>query len=302
MIEFSCLNNFCPSTLEAQKNSFTVVCAYTFHYYERCFTTSTHVYNKDKNLKKKKSIGVSKLGVDMKAYTLNEIQETTIERITTGFKYLDIIYGKSEKGREVKFGLPLGMISLWAGAPGVGKTRISTDISITVSNQGYKVLLFQNEVTMSQYKGWVKKEVKNKDKFLICSCSTLKDQLTVIEREKPDLVICDSVNMIEGYDNPKEIRVIMEDYKLLAQRINCHVIFIGHLNKENKVKGNNDLEYLIDISCKLYNHDNIRGMFVFEIGKCRGGISGGFAVFKHVENGIEYVVGSEDERWKAHFK
>ena len=241
-------------------------------------------------------------------YTLDEIESSPISRLQTGHKYLDPIFGKSIINGREQFGLPYGKITLIASAPGVGKTRFATDLAITMNANGLRVLVFQNEVTPSEYKGWIKRSVKFPKSFFVANYSNLQDQIDAIKKCKPSIVICDSVNMIDDYDSSKEIRKIMEDYKQTAQDIGCHVMFIGHLNKKDEVKGNNDLEYLIDINCKLTPYtgeganssiqNSLKSMFVLEVGKNRYGTSGGWCCFKHVETGIEYVCGSEDPRIK----
>lgn len=240
-------------------------------------------------------------------YRFNEIKAEPIERFQSGFVFLDICYGKSEINGIEEYGLPKGKISIWGGSGGVGKSRTAIEIALSLNSQGYRVLFVQNEVTPSEFKGWIEKTVHDESNFLISTQGNLISQIESINKYRPDIVIVDSVNMIKGFKNPTELRHIMDVYRKTTNDCGCHVLFISHLNKAGELKGNNDLGYLGDIICtleplssklsknELNNITDFDKYFILTIGKNRHGSSGGIVEFKHTDKGIEYIDSSEQQ-------
>lgn len=229
----------------------------------------------------------------------DKIQEENLIRYSTGFPDLDMIYGITHfPNNRYSVGLPAGKISLWAGAGGVGKTRVAVEMVLKISAVGLRVLFYQNEVSPTEFKGWVKKPVIRPENLFVGNVLSLDDQIQGIKNIHPHVVIVDSINMMEGFTSPEELRNILQTYKGVAEENKCHVIFISHLNKQGEVKGNNDVEYLVDVVCRLNHHTTpgtkqvVKGVFYLEIGKNRFGPSGGYIAFSHTDTGVEFLVSS----------
>jgi len=247
---------------------------------------------------------------------LSDVPVVKVERISTGFEYLDKAYGMTVltgRGSRIVdriFGLPLGGVSLWAGSPGVGKTRVCIAVAGKMNANGYRVFYIQNEVDPEQFRTWTADKVVYPNDFYIHTTRDLAKQVSAIHKCDPHLVVLDSLNMLPRYQSPDMIRAISEEYKRVARDLHCHIILIGHLNKQGTVKGNNDVEYLIDVQCNMYRADSIAskidkvnceqqgielsGMFILEFIKNRYGAtaSGGcenYVAFRHVGGGIECV-------------
>jgi predicted ATP-dependent serine protease len=232
-------------------------------------------------------------------FSYNEIKECSLVRYSTGFPDLDRIYGITQLSNgKCYVGLPAGKISLWAGAGGVGKTRVAVEMVLRMSSVGIRNLFYQNEVSPEEFKGWVKKPVIHPENLFVGNIVSLDEQIKGIRKILPQVVIVDSINMMEGFSSPDELRNILQTYKNVAEETKCHVIFISHLNKQGDVKGNNDVKYLVDMVVRLFPHINpktkkeVKGIFVLEIGKNRYGPSGGWICFKHTDVGIEFVISS----------
>ena len=230
-------------------------------------------------------------------YKISEVESKEVTRISSGIPHLDTIYGG---------GLPRGRVSIWSGAPGVGKSRVTIEISKFANNNGLRVLVFQNEVSPSEFKNWIKGKITNEDEYLVSNYSTIEEQIAALYTYAPDLVITDSLNMIQGFDSRTKIRDIMNKFKQAVDDINAHAILIGHLGKDGKTKGNTDIVHLVDVVCHLkphaawkekvgrvtYTHAPFPGVFYITVDKNRYGQSGGYVAFHHESYGIREVCSS----------
>ena len=264
-------------------------------------------------------------------YSINQIDEQQIRRISTGIYDLDELIGNSCLERKfigksrfyeeahIERGLPRGFISLWSGEAGVGKSRIITQIAKNVNAEGNCVLVFPGEMPLSEYKNYIK-NVRFPNTYYVSNSDILSEQLDIIENVRhnhqspfyPNLIIIDSINMLEDFNSSTGIREIMNTYKTKAYQTNAHIAFIAHQNKEGDVKGNTDLSHLVDNVFMLNKYeppkfvivngkrvrtdelkldkktqDEIRSIFCIEVGKNRAGKSGGKLYFKHTDNGVE---------------
>ena len=251
--------------------------------------------------------------VDQGVYNLASIPMSSVRRMSTGFKYLDLAYGVSiftdRRGKPVarEAGLPCGALSLWAGEPGVGKSRLCVGVAARMNRAGHRVLYFQNEASLHEFRQWTAAQVVNPRTFLVSNFTSLQDQVKAVRKHKPNLVIIDSLNMIENSQSPAFARQVVESYKKAVAAIGGHAILVGHLNKAGSVKGNNDLQYLVDVQCEMrgvagqltprqaeaFGADPA-AMFYIRFCKNRFGptSSGGcetYVAFRHAAFGVEYV-------------
>jgi len=231
-------------------------------------------------------------------YKISEVAEKQVERIPSGIPHLDKAYGG---------GLPRGRVSIWSGAPGVGKSRTTIDVAKRVNKAGGKVLYFQNEVAPEEFAVWVRGEGIYSSRFLCSNYDTIEEQIAAIKAHRPDFVVTDSLNMIQGFNSSAKIRNIMNLLKETVAEVNAHAILIGHLNGEGETKGNTDIPHLVDIVCHLkphgawvddngYKHEGVDGIFYILVDKNRYGKSGGWVAFRHCDTGIEEVSSSYDDQ------
>ncbi len=190
--------------------------------------------------------------------TIDQIEDVDVERIGTGLPGLDRIYGNTNGW---SFGMPRKSISMIAGSSGVGKSRIVTKISSFLNNKGLKVFYFQLEANLPSFKNWGDiRTLKNPSNFFVSQEQNHNKQIEMCLQLKPDLVVTDSVNMLED-SHHSNVKQIMKDYISMVNQVNCHQILIGQLDmtsKDKKVRGSADWVYLPD--CILFVNK-------FEIGK-----------------------------------
>jgi predicted ATP-dependent serine protease len=236
---------------------------------------------------------------------LSEIEAKPTPRASTGFDELDYIYGHSKYPTEVRWGMPKGKISLWAGESGIGKSRLCIEVAkrFASTDPRYKVLYFQTESTLEDFAGWAK-DTTNYPNIYCSGESSIGSIIDIMYHVSPHLVFIDSVNEIDEFENgnKKEARrlikglldadgnVIAPGLKQACNDIGCHLIMLGQLNQDGKtIKGGTSLPHLVDIALNLkpYMKDS-SSCFVVSVGiKHRYGKKGSAGLFYHTDEGIE---------------
>ena len=156
-------------------------------------------------------------------------------------------------------------VTVLGGRPGHGKTTLMVNILKSLIEQGYKVMLFNREMSNTEMlrklivlesksllygnirRGEIEgledqidkaeKTIKKKYKNLIMydDIRTLEDGIAEISKHKPDIVIDDYIQLITMDDNKDrrfQIEKIMQEYKWVAKKENCSALLLSQLNRE----------------------------------------------------------------------
>jgi replicative DNA helicase len=156
-------------------------------------------------------------------------------------------------------------VTVLGGRPGHGKTTLMINVLKSLIEQGYKVMLFNREMSntemlrklivlesksllygnirrgeldgLEQEIDDAEKKIKEKYKNLIMfdDIRTLQDGIAEISKHKPDVVIDDYIQLITMNDNKDrrfQIETIMQEYKWVAKKENCSCLLISQLNRE----------------------------------------------------------------------
>ena len=158
-------------------------------------------------------------------------------------------------------------LTVIGGRPGHGKSTLMINIVSRLIDGGYKVMLFNREMSNTEmmkkllcmesqkldYNKVRKHELNKKDKnelldvaertkekytslMMYDSIRTLPESLREVNRHKPDVVIDDYIQLIDmaGVADQRRLEVerIMYEYKWLCKKINCSSILISQLNRE----------------------------------------------------------------------
>jgi replicative DNA helicase len=157
-------------------------------------------------------------------------------------------------------------ITVIGGRPGHGKTTLVINIIRTLVEQGYKVMLFNREMsnsemmkkflvmesddllygevrrgnltdamTMEMELTGVRINEKYKDLLLMYDdIPTLDEAMIEISRHKPDVVVDDYIQLISMPDRMErrfQLEKIMIDYKWVCKKENCSALLISQLNR-----------------------------------------------------------------------
>jgi len=156
-------------------------------------------------------------------------------------------------------------VTVLGGRPGHGKTTLMINILKSLVEQGYKVMLFNREMSNTEMlrklivleskkllyseirKGEIngqEEELSNietiirekyKDLIMYDDVRTLPEAISEISKHKPDVVIDDYIQLIMIDDNKDrrfQIEKIMQEYKWICKKENCTALLVSQLNRE----------------------------------------------------------------------
>ena len=189
-----------------------------------------------------KSVG--KLGSGTaKPVTLEEIETSETERISSGMAELDRVLGG---------GIVPGSLVLVGGDPGIGKSTILLQVCKNLAGAGVSTLYVSGEESLRQIKmraariGTFSGNVK-----FMCETS-LAEIEGAITKEKPKVVIIDSIQTMcneEISSAPGSVSQVRESTSVLmqlAKKQGVMIFIVGHVTKEGTVAGPRVLEHMVD--------------------------------------------------------
>ncbi|MCK9439040.1 MAG: DNA repair protein RadA [Patescibacteria group bacterium] len=219
---------------------------------------------------------------------LENISGLVSDRFKTGVSELDRVLGG---------GLIQGSLILLSGEPGVGKSTLLAQISdsIVKHNKTFsKVLYVSGEESAGQVKLRLERLKCNLKSFDFVSETNLEKIIATAIKNKPDLLIADSIQTIYSALLPSEaggvsqIRAIAVKFMELAKKYNIPVFLIGHITKDGQVAGPKSLEHIVDVVLSLENDG--RGAYsVLRSSKNRFGSVNEIGVLEMTSFGFEEV-------------
>ncbi len=175
---------------------------------------------------------------------LSEIKTTNSQRISTGFSEMDRVLG----GGVVK-----GSMILLAGDPGIGKSTLLLQTVMNLSQKGDKILYISGEESEEQIKLRAERlSSKNNTGLLLLATSQTDSIVEIVEKEKPDLVVIDSIQTMEseavaGLSGAVgQIRYATSVFLKAAKSLSIPFIIVGHVTKEGMVAGPMVLSHMVD--------------------------------------------------------
>lgn len=183
---------------------------------------------------------------DEKAYQskplkLSEITQDDSYRIVT----LD-----SELNRVLGGGIVPGSLVLIGGEPGIGKSTLLLQISLSLKN--LKILYISGEESQSQIKQRASRlGVENDNLYLLTETATHKI-FHFIKQVQPQIVIVDSVQTMHSRNiestpgSVSQIREVANEFQRFAKETNTPVFLVGHITKDGAIAGPKVLEHIVD--------------------------------------------------------
>ena len=221
---------------------------------------------------------------ELKSYKLSEIDMQEKERMKTKFPELD---------RALGGGVVPGSMILVGGDPGIGKSTLLLQVCRNLSDT-MSVLYVSGEESLQQIKMRAERIGTFSDNLQLLCETNLERVEQVIERQKPNVVIIDSIQTMyneEVSSAPGSVSQVRESTGRLmqiAKGMGITVFIVGHVTKEGVVAGPRVLEHMVD-TVLYFEGDRHASYRILRGVKNRFGSTNEIGVFEMCEEGLREV-------------
>ncbi|SLN47992.1 DNA repair protein RadA [Roseisalinus antarcticus] len=170
-------------------------------------------------------------------------REAAPPRTTSGVAELDRVLGG---------GLVSASALLVGGDPGIGKSTLLLQAAARFARGGLKVLYVSGEESANQIQMRAERLGLTESPVQLAAATNLRDILTTLETETPDLAIIDSIQTmwLDTVDSApgsvSQVRNAAHELTTFAKRRGIAVIMVGHVTKEGQIAGPRVIEHMVD--------------------------------------------------------
>jgi DNA repair protein RadA/Sms len=217
--------------------------------------------------------------------SLGQVQAPRVERLCTGIGEFDRVLGG---------GVVPGSLVLIGGAPGIGKSTLTTAALANLAAAGRKVLYVSGEESAAQVKLRAERLGPHALEVPIVADTDLEAVLATLDAERPEVCVVDSVQVL--YDpaltgapgSVSQVREVAGRLMRLAKERGIATLLVGHVTKEGSLAGPRVLEHLVD--CVLsFDGERERTYRTLRALKNRFGSTNEVGVFEMHEEGLVEV-------------
>lgn len=231
-----------------------------------------------------KSVGAREYQ-ELNVLPLSQVKTEEEERIGTKMEELDRVLGG---------GIVPGSLILVGGDPGIGKSTLLLQVCQNLTWEKRKVLYISGEESLRQIKLRAQRMGEFTDNLLLLCETNLELIKGVIEREKPEVVVIDSIQTMyseEVGSAPGSVSQVREATNMLmqlAKGLNITIFIVGHVTKEGTVAGPRVLEHMVD-TVLYFEGDRHASYRILRGVKNRFGSTNEIGVFEMRQNGLTEV-------------
>src|SRR5919112_1838254 len=216
---------------------------------------------------------------------LGEVQAPKVERLLTGIGEFDRVLGG---------GVVPGSLVLIGGAPGIGKSTLTTSALANLAAAGRKVLYVSGEESAAQVKLRAERLGPHALGVPIVADTDLDAVLATLEAERPEVCVVDSVQVLSdpaltgAPGSVSQVREVAGRLMRAAKERGIATLLVGHVTKEGSLAGPRVLEHLVD--CVLsFEGERERTYRTLRALKNRFGSTNEVGVFEMHEQGLVEV-------------
>ena len=160
--------------------------------------------------------------------------------------------GMEELDRVLGGGLVAASAILVAGDPGIGKSTLLLQAAAQFAKNGLKTIYISGEEANAQIRLRARRLGLGKAAVLLGAETNLRNILTTLYEEKPDLVIIDSIQTVwadsveSAPGSVSQVRATSYELTNFAKRHGLSVILVGHVTKEGQIAGPRVVEHMVD--------------------------------------------------------
>ena len=250
-----------------------------------CKAWNTFVEEPVSTVKKSTGAAASRLTGRAEPMLLKDIRLDEDERKTTEIGELDRVLGG---------GIVPGSLVLVGGDPGIGKSTLLLQVCRNLSQDGNSVLYISGEESLGQIRLRANRIGTFNDKMQLLCETNLDTVRQVMERQKPEVAIIDSIQTMfseEVGSAPGSVSQVRESTNVLmqiAKGLGITIFIVGHVTKEGNVAGPRVLEHMVD-TVLYFEGDRHASYRILRAVKNRFGSTNEIGVFEMKESGLQEV-------------
>jgi DNA repair protein RadA/Sms len=180
----------------------------------------------------------------VKPVKLGDVEAIEHERLSTGIGELDNVLGG---------GIVPGSLVLIGGAPGIGKSTLTTMALGKLCAAGRRTLYVSAEESAAQIRLRAQRLSGGEALAVPVIAETdLHAVLATLEQERPEVCVIDSVQALHSVDlssaagSVAQVREVAGEIMRVAKQLRIAVLLVGHVTKEGALAGPRVLEHLVD--------------------------------------------------------
>lgn len=229
--------------------------------------------------------GTSAHALNARPQPLSAISMQEEEKFYTHIEELDRVLGG---------GIVPGQLVLVGGDPGIGKSTLLLQMCRQLAGDHKKVLYISGEESLRQIKLRAQRLGEfSENLFLLCE-TDLDSIESVIEKEKPQVVIIDSIQTMfcdrvsSAPGSVSQVREATGVFLRLAKSLTISIFIVGHVTKEGTVAGPRVLEHMVD-TVLYFEGERHAAYRILRSVKNRFGSTNEIGVFEMREDGLREV-------------
>ncbi len=223
-------------------------------------------------------------GTNQRVTRLEAVSDQKIVRVDVGINELDRVLGG---------GIVPGSVILIGGDPGIGKSTLLLQVLAGLLGQ-LKCLYVSGEESLQQVNMRARRLGLDVDALDCLTETSVEQILAVSEREKPGLVVVDSIQTLHSeqvQSAPGSVAQVRESAAMLvryAKQMNCAMVLVGHVTKDGSLAGPRILEHMVDVVLYFQSDEGSRYRIIRAI-KNRFGAINELGVFAMTGQGLKEV-------------
>jgi len=160
--------------------------------------------------------------------------------------------GVAELDRVLGGGLVQASALLVGGDPGIGKSTLLLQAAARFARNGLKVIYISGEEATAQVRMRAQRLGLIDSPLMLAAETNLRDILTTLDEEKPNLVIIDSIQTMwadhieAAPGSVSQVRSSAHELTSYAKRKGVSVIMVGHVTKDGQIAGPRIVEHMVD--------------------------------------------------------
>ncbi|MEM1351270.1 MAG: DNA repair protein RadA [Pseudomonadota bacterium] len=212
-------------------------------------------------------------------------EETPPPRTTCGMAELDRVLGG---------GLVAASATLVGGDPGIGKSTLLLQAAAQFAQEGLKTVYVSGEEAAAQVRMRARRLGLENAPVKLAAETNLRDILTTLDAEKPQLAIIDSIqtmwadNVDSAPGSVSQVRAAAHELTTFAKRQGISVILVGHVTKEGQIAGPRVVEHMVD-TVLYFEGERGHQFRILRAVKNRFGPSDEIGVFEMTGRGLREV-------------